>query len=541
MQKFDLVRENLYLGDICAAAEILKNGSSEISHVLTVLHCPSISVFEEWRNVKLDSKEIKEVYVGDDQDSLQGKEFATESALPSGNLLYSLGHTGKDLKFTRMVVFAYDQEWENLLDLIDICLDFIDAGRKEKGVLVHCFAGQSRSASMVIAYLMRTEKLSSEEALVSLRQRAQASPNPGFLKQLDLFERMNFKVDRSSPIYKYFRLKALGYLFSKDKKFDRLKLRADPGISNERSSRSTYECKKCKRVLLFQEQVIDHTRGEADSEFDDMFKNMIGEVHKNPGDHQNQCTSIFVEPLNWMNSAMENDVSEGKLSCPKCQAKVGSFDWSGSYCSCGSKIVPAFQLQMNRVDVITVNHDAKKKRKNKHDKNNRPEAQYVLSVDLCSSLTPLMRPLSGELSLNESGGNDPNRGSNPDRGLIVAFKSIATMADRNMFCCEWSHKERDWPCIRVHSRTVGVGNRTVSSNGDYHAERRFCSNLGMSNQTVKAAQKSVQKSEEFDIRRSPISIAADVIYIITQLSDDKKLLRDISVATGVAEDTIRNS
>lgn len=99
-------------------------------------------MFEEWRNVRLDSKEIKEVYVGDDDH--QGREFATESALPSGNLLYSLEHTGKDIKFTRMAVFAYDQEWENLLDFFDICLDFIDAGRKEKGVLVHCFAGESR-------------------------------------------------------------------------------------------------------------------------------------------------------------------------------------------------------------------------------------------------------------------------------------------------------------------------------------------------------------------------------------------------------------
>ncbi|XP_021278543.1 transcription initiation factor IIB-like, partial [Herrania umbratica] len=71
--------------------------------------------------------------------------------------------------------------------------------------------------------------------------------------------------------------------------------------------------------------------------------------------------------------------------------------------------------------------------------------------------------------------------------------------------------------------------------------RRFCSHLGMSNQTVKAAQEAVQKSEELDIRRSPISIAAAVIYIITQLSDDKKLLKDISLATGVAEGTIRNS
>ncbi|KAF3636479.1 Transcription initiation factor IIB [Capsicum annuum] len=71
--------------------------------------------------------------------------------------------------------------------------------------------------------------------------------------------------------------------------------------------------------------------------------------------------------------------------------------------------------------------------------------------------------------------------------------------------------------------------------------RRFCSNLGMTNQTVKAAQEAVKKSEEFDIRRSPISIAAAVIYIVTQLSDDKKPVKDVSLATGVAEGTIRNS
>ncbi|KAF8081288.1 hypothetical protein N665_0894s0005 [Sinapis alba] len=251
MQKLDLIRENLYLGDICAAAEILKN--------------------VEWRNVKLDSKKIKEVYVGDDQD-LQGREFAINSALPSGNLLYSLEHTGKDLKFTRMAVFAYDQEWENLLDFFDICLDFIDAGRKDKGVLVHCFDGESRSAAMVIAYLMRTEKLSCKDALASLKQVAHAKPNLGFVKQLDLFERMNFKVDHSSPIYKHFRLKTLGYLYSKAKKIDKLKLRVDL-----EGSGNTYQCKKCKNVLLFQEQVIDHIPGEADLDFDDMFKNMLGE------------------------------------------------------------------------------------------------------------------------------------------------------------------------------------------------------------------------------------------------------------------------
>nr|GMD00184.1 transcription initiation factor IIB-2-like [Ipomoea batatas] len=75
--------------------------------------------------------------------------------------------------------------------------------------------------------------------------------------------------------------------------------------------------------------------------------------------------------------------------------------------------------------------------------------------------------------------------------------------------------------------------------GDYL--RRFCSNLGMSNEEVKAVQETVQKSEEFDIRRSPISIAAAIIYMITQLSDSKKPLRDISLATTVAEGTIKNA
>ncbi|KAL8123807.1 hypothetical protein AgCh_011708 [Apium graveolens] len=70
---------------------------------------------------------------------------------------------------------------------------------------------------------------------------------------------------------------------------------------------------------------------------------------------------------------------------------------------------------------------------------------------------------------------------------------------------------------------------------------RFCSNLGMTDQTVKAAQEAVQKSEEFDIRRSPISIAAAIIYTVTQLSDEKKPLKDVSLATGVAAGTIKNS
>ncbi|KAL8552625.1 hypothetical protein ACS0TY_001352 [Phlomoides rotata] len=93
-------------------------------------------------------------------------------------------------------------------------------------------------------------------------------------------------------------------------------------------------------------------------------------------------------------------------------------------------------------------------------------------------------------------------------------------------------------------RTLELENGQSVEIGTIHAGdfmRRFCSNLGMANQTVKAAQEAVGKAKQFDIRRSPISIAATVINIVTQLPDYKKALKDVSSATGVAEWMIRNS
>ncbi|KAH7687007.1 Transcription factor TFIIB protein [Dioscorea alata] len=189
-----------------------------------------------------------------------------------------------------------------------------------------------------------------------------------------------------------------------------------------------------------------------------------------------------------------------------------------------------------------------------------------------------------------------SRSSNPDRSLILAFRTIATMADRLGLvatikdraneiykkvedlksikgrnqdailaaCLYIACRQEDKPrtvkeiCSVANGATkkeIGRAKEFIVKQleiemgqsmemGTIHAGdflRRFCSHLGMNNQAIKAAQEAVQKSEELDIRRSPISIAAAVIYMITQLSEEKKPLRDISVATGVAEGTIKNS
>ncbi|XP_057849544.1 transcription initiation factor IIB isoform X2 [Cryptomeria japonica] len=186
---------------------------------------------------------------------------------------------------------------------------------------------------------------------------------------------------------------------------------------------------------------------------------------------------------------------------------------------------------------------------------------------------------SGDL-LTSTLGRWQNRGSNPDRSLIMAFRTIATMAERLGLVAtikdranEIYKKVEDLKSIRGRNqdailaaclyiacrqedkpRTVkeicsvanGASKKEIGrakefivkqleeemgksmEMGTIHAGdflRRFCSHLNMNNQAVKAATEAVKRSEELDVRRSPISIAAAAIYIISQLSDDKKLLR----------------
>ncbi|KAG6638525.1 hypothetical protein CIPAW_10G040800 [Carya illinoinensis] len=183
---------------------------------------------------------------------------------------------------------------------------------------------------------MRTEHLSQEDALVSLRQSCEfVCPDDGFLDQ-----EMGFKVDRTSPIYKHFCLKVLGESYHRGEKIDTSKFGADPGLSTEVSS----------EVKVPSHNVVDHIPGEGETSF---------EWHKRKSGNpfiksdESECSSIFVEPLQWM-TAVEESALEGNLSCAHCGGRLGYFNWSGIQCSCGSWITPAFQLHKSSVDISIV-------------------------------------------------------------------------------------------------------------------------------------------------------------------------------------------
>ena len=81
---------------------------------------------------------------------------------------------------------SIDTPGEDILAVLYDALEYIDTALKSGGrVLVHCSQGVSRSATLVIAYLMWRSGSSYDEVFSQVKQaRGVANPNIGFTCQL---------------------------------------------------------------------------------------------------------------------------------------------------------------------------------------------------------------------------------------------------------------------------------------------------------------------------------------------------------------------
>eukprot|EP00731_Ephydatia_muelleri_P023815 Em0016g86a len=292
------------------------------------------------------------------------------------------------IPFVTMFVAVTDQPSSDLLGNFESCARFIKEGMDCSGtVLVHCEHGVSRSPTVVVAYLMWRECVSLQVAMAAvMSKKSDIRPNVGFMEQLNLWDQMNCRINVQCKGYKAYRLKRTAH-----------------EIKETGHVETVATCRKCRRLLFTDDSVLAHPLGggqeafewhkrqkkaspvqvgrhgdevaetgngwaaSVDSETDVELveESARGKVDKDETDEANitilssklssmvssglTCSSYFIEPVEWM-EPMIIGCLQGKVTCPKCAGRLGSFDWAGAQCSCGRWITPAFQIHKNKVD-----------------------------------------------------------------------------------------------------------------------------------------------------------------------------------------------
>ena len=118
------------------------------------------------------------------------------------------------------------------------------------------------------------------------------------------------------------------------------------GDAEEEEDGCAFACRVCGTPLFEGRDVVGHaveaaaTTGEGGKE--------RRFAHKKWGEQQaaaEQCTSFFLgEAPPWVGGL------EGKIACPTCSARLGTFSWGGAQCSCGFWVVPCVQFQKSKVE-----------------------------------------------------------------------------------------------------------------------------------------------------------------------------------------------
>lgn len=96
-----------------------------------------------------------------------------------------------------------DNENQPILYVIDKVINIINDNKKNGNILVHCYVGKSRSATCVIAYLMKEYDMTLEKAILYTKEKRDIiNPNNGFMIQLIKYETNNKKkIDKILYIY----------------------------------------------------------------------------------------------------------------------------------------------------------------------------------------------------------------------------------------------------------------------------------------------------------------------------------------------------
>ncbi|KAJ4750044.1 dual specificity protein phosphatase family protein [Rhynchospora pubera] len=169
-----------------------------------------ITLISEAASTERPSQVTDFLYIG---GALAAKSMYTLQQIGITHVLCLCSNEIGQAEFQNPSLFSYknfsvtDNDDENISDLFDEACEFIENVRHNCGkVLVHCFEGRSRSATIVLTYLMVYKKLTLLEAWTKLKKvHRRAHPNDGFgkiLVSLDkkLYGRASMQWQQKKPM-----------------------------------------------------------------------------------------------------------------------------------------------------------------------------------------------------------------------------------------------------------------------------------------------------------------------------------------------------
>ncbi|GAM22524.1 hypothetical protein SAMD00019534_056990, partial [Acytostelium subglobosum LB1] len=268
------------------------------------------------------------------------------------------------------VIDIYDMDDVDIKKYFEQTFEFIEEGRRDGAVLVHCFAGMSRSASICIAYLMKKLKIDYSDAHgLMVDARPIVYPNPGFVRQLKEFEqelivqrkkaeKAALKAERAEKAEKaesliVEQIESLTVNDQTTTKTTTTTVVAAESLfddDEEDAEEFRYCCRKCGSDLFVKSEIAEHQKGDGQESFKWSRRERTG--------HKDECTSFFLCETEWISKiTMTPENDDNRIVChnAKCKEKLGSWSWSGAQCSCGAWVAPSFQIPKSRVDEKRVN------------------------------------------------------------------------------------------------------------------------------------------------------------------------------------------
>lgn len=131
------------------------------------------------------------IYLGNIEGAFDIKKLKSLGIRKVLTVMSAFGNHYNNHEFVHKSIEVDDAYDENIIKYFKECFLFMEGSDK---VFVHCAAGMSRSATIVIAYLMWKKKMSLNDAIDFVKKkRPIISPNLNFMRQLETFQELLIK------------------------------------------------------------------------------------------------------------------------------------------------------------------------------------------------------------------------------------------------------------------------------------------------------------------------------------------------------------